>query len=84
MGPGGSSARGFVEEAMRGQDGQRSALMLAGALASGAMAQVAFAQEQAADGATDEKAAFTWGRRPTSLNRCPAASTSTSGTSTTC
>ena len=44
------------------------ALMLAGALASGAMAQVAFAQETG--GTTDEKVTFTWGDtgEPTSLN----------------
>jgi peptide/nickel transport system substrate-binding protein len=48
------------------------ALMLAGALASGAMAQVAFAQETGGEtGATDdEKVTFTWGDtgEPTSLN----------------
>ena len=48
------------------------ALMLAGALASGAMAQVAFAQETGGEtgAATDEKVTFTWGdtAEPTSLN----------------
>jgi peptide/nickel transport system substrate-binding protein len=48
------------------------ALMLTGALASGAMAQVAFAQETGGEtGATDdEKVTFTWGdtAEPTSLN----------------
>ena len=47
------------------------ALMLAGALASAAMAQVAFAQETGGEtGATDEKVTFTWGdtAEPTSLN----------------
>ena len=48
------------------------ALMLAGALASAAMAQVAFAQETGGEtgGTTDEKVTFTWGDtgEPTSLN----------------
>jgi len=48
------------------------ALMLAGALASTAMAQVAFAQETGGEtgGTTDEKVTFTWGDtgEPTSLN----------------
>jgi peptide/nickel transport system substrate-binding protein len=47
------------------------ALMLAGALASAAMAQVALAQETGGEtGATDERVVFTWGStgEPSSLN----------------
>jgi FlaG/FlaF family flagellin (archaellin) len=67
------------------------ALMLAGALASAAMAQVALAQETGSEtgSTTDEKVTFTWGdtAEPTSLNPMSGYrhSTSTSGhPSTTC